>query len=121
MSWQEWEHVKWSWHSDTLAFWTLCVDIVLTVTWSSGRWIGGTIMRVVALLMVMAGGRLGCAVESSTSRAPPPEYMRRSFSEAALAMVSRRPALSLVLAPLEVPHVPFGLWPVAGRHLRQAC
>ena len=52
---------------------------------------------------------------------PPPEYMRRSFSEAALAMVSRRPALSLVLAPLEVPHVPLGLWPVAGRHLRQAC
>ena len=98
MAWQEWEHVKWSWHSDTLAFWTLCVDCHMVV-WPLDRRYNNAHSRP-----FNGDGRGAVGVRSGEFylTSPPPEYMRRSFSEAALAMVSRRPALSLALAPSEV-------------------
>ena len=82
MIWQEWEHVKWSWHSDTLAFWTLCVDCHMVV-WPLDRRYNSAHSRP---FNGDGRGALGVRSGEFYLTAPPPEYMHRSFSESALAI-----------------------------------
>ena len=85
-AWSRWEYVKWIWHSDTLAFWTLCVDCH-NVVWPMDRRYNDAHSRP---FDTDRRGATGVRSVEFYLTSPPPEFMQRSFSKQAMAMVCGR-------------------------------